>query len=242
MADDPENLIDVPVAKRAKGIFNWYQGSRMEDFDTLIGNHHTGGGRAASVACGDGQFEAQYLDNRFEEIIGVEFDNERVQTAKSRGVDTICQAVPPLPFEDWSLDAVVSLSSVEHFPDERQYVEEVVRCLRPGGTFYLNMPIEVGIGGLLRFFGKNVVHPTCSKYPDSWRRFIDYSIEEFRKQTPRDKHGTGHRYYNYTYLVDDLRELFDEVEIYGWPNRWAGPCNVAYFARATRPQKRLING
>lgn len=40
-----------------------------------------------------------------------------------------------LPFEDGSFDLCWSLESGEHMPDKQQWLTEVQRVLKPGGTF-----------------------------------------------------------------------------------------------------------
>lgn len=48
--------------------------------------------------------------------------------------------VPPLPFEDESFDCVVSFQVIEHISNDRRFVEEVRRVLRPGGKFVVSTP------------------------------------------------------------------------------------------------------
>ncbi len=48
-----------------------------------------------------------------------------------------------LDFPVGSLDAVVSLDVLEHVPDYRQALREVVRVLRPGGVFVFTVPFYV---------------------------------------------------------------------------------------------------
>lgn len=48
--------------------------------------------------------------------------------------------VPPLPFEDESFDYVVSFQVIEHISNDKRFVEEVRRVLRPGGKFIVSTP------------------------------------------------------------------------------------------------------
>jgi SAM-dependent methyltransferase len=48
------------------------------------------------------------------------------------------QPLLPLPWEDNSLDAAVSLAGVHHIDDKRPLMSEVIRTVRPGGRFVLS--------------------------------------------------------------------------------------------------------
>ena len=48
--------------------------------------------------------------------------------------------VPPLPFGDGEFDCVISFQVIEHIRDDRRFVAEVWRVLRPGGIFIVTTP------------------------------------------------------------------------------------------------------
>lgn len=48
--------------------------------------------------------------------------------------------VPPLAFPDASFDCVISFQVIEHIRDDRQFVREIHRVLRPGGRFIVTTP------------------------------------------------------------------------------------------------------
>ncbi|MFI3285334.1 MAG: class I SAM-dependent methyltransferase [Rikenellaceae bacterium] len=48
--------------------------------------------------------------------------------------------VPPLPFEDESFDFVISFQVIEHIKDDKLFVEEIRRVLRPEGSFIVSTP------------------------------------------------------------------------------------------------------
>ena len=48
--------------------------------------------------------------------------------------------VPPLPFGDGEFDCVISFQVIEHIRDDRRFVAEVHRVLRPGGIFIVTTP------------------------------------------------------------------------------------------------------
>lgn len=204
----------------------------MDDFVDIISEE---GGIALSVGCGSGTLETGRLNGIFDEIYGLDIREDRVAEAQERGLEVVQASVPPLPFDSDSLDAVISVGTVEHLPDERGFFEEARRCLKPDGNIYITMPIEVGIGGLLRFWGRCAIHPTLRDTSNSWKQFFEFTKEELCRKTPRDKHGVRHRYYNYTYSIGDLKELFEDVELQPWPISFTRSVNLIYMAKATAP-------
>lgn len=76
--------------------------------------------------------------------------------------------VPPIPFEDASFDCVVSFQCIEHIKDDRQFVKEVSRVLRPGGAFFVSTP------NILMSLTRNPWHVR------------EYTAEQFRELLERD--------------------------------------------------------
>jgi len=48
--------------------------------------------------------------------------------------------LPPLPFPDAAYDAVVSFQVIEHIRDDRAFLKEIHRVLRPGGVALITTP------------------------------------------------------------------------------------------------------
>lgn len=48
--------------------------------------------------------------------------------------------LPPLPFPDASFDSVVSFQVIEHIRDDRAFLKEIHRVLRPGGVALITTP------------------------------------------------------------------------------------------------------
>ncbi len=94
------------------------------------------------------------------EYIGVDF-----QAAK--GVDVVLQDPYALPFEDGSIDIVVSSSCFEHSEMFWLVFLEIMRILKPKGLFYLNAP---SAGAFHRF------PVDCWRfYPDSGRALVAWA-------------------------------------------------------------------
>ena len=63
------------------------------------------------------------------------FDAQNVQVISDGGL---------LPFKDSSLDVVVAQEVLEHIYDPFSAIAEVARVLKPGGTFYCQVPFIIG--------------------------------------------------------------------------------------------------
>jgi hypothetical protein len=74
------------------------------------------------------------------EIINVDF-------AGFPHIDVVADFNEPLPFKDGSLDAVISISVLEHLEHAERVVTEVARVLKPGGIFYAATPFQYPFHG-----------------------------------------------------------------------------------------------
>lgn len=217
--------------KRRQRFVRWFHNSRLDDFSDLIEPDST----LLSVGCGNAELESKILMDRFEWIYTLEIREKRAKNAHNLGLMSVHGSAVPLPFANNSFDAVMAAGTIEHIPDERAFLESVLDCIKPGGKVYLTLPIEVGVGGWIRYIAKNFVHPDRSDSPDGFRRYFDYSFAELSKSVDRDVHGTSHRYYNYTHAIDDIRELFSNVSVQGWPISFLGSLNFMLLVKAEKP-------
>jgi SAM-dependent methyltransferase len=100
-------------------------------------------GPVLDLGCGEG-YGTALLSRAVGEIVGVDVDEAAIAHAASRYASANCRFHrhdgERLPFEDAAFDAVVSFQVIEHVPDDRMYVSEVSRVLRPGGQLVLTTP------------------------------------------------------------------------------------------------------
>jgi SAM-dependent methyltransferase len=88
------------------------------------------------VGCWDGQKTLTYARAAdAESIFGIEIVAAQAQNAAAKGILTssIRADQERWPFEDCSLDAVVSNQVIEHLSDVDHFIGEAARVLRPGG-------------------------------------------------------------------------------------------------------------
>lgn len=98
----------------------------------------------ADLGCGDGPLfpalERTGLISRACPVYAVDLEADRLARVSARfpWIQTVVASADAVPaVEDGSLDAVVSTMVMEHVPDERAYLAEIRRLLRPDGRAYL---------------------------------------------------------------------------------------------------------
>jgi SAM-dependent methyltransferase len=117
----------------------WYRGRRRvlrAELDRLPLAPHA---RLLDAGCGSGRTLDELA--RYGRASGVDLSPEAVETARRRGHDDVHVArIEELPFADASFDAVTCLDVVEHTPDDRATLAELLRVTRPGGLLLVTVP------------------------------------------------------------------------------------------------------
>lgn len=211
-------------------ILSYFHSGRMASMGDLVDEHES----MLSVGCGSGEME-EYIQDRIGTLYSLDFRRANVvETRQKINMPGVQGMVPPIPFADNSLDAVLAAGVTEHLPDEAGFIEDVSRVLTADGTLYISLPVEVGVGGLTRYLGRCYIAPETQEGPDGLARYVDYTLEELLKRTEREKYD-DHRYYNYTYALDDLHDNFEEVTVKGWPVAHSTSLNLVLNVKATNP-------
>jgi ubiquinone/menaquinone biosynthesis C-methylase UbiE len=106
----------------------------------------TGRGEAADLGCGPGQLVIE-LARRAPglQVTGIDLSDEMIvrgqANARHAGLSDRVSfrqgAAQQIPFPDASLDLVVSTLSLHHWSDPVAVLDEIVRVLRPGGSFLI---------------------------------------------------------------------------------------------------------
>jgi ubiquinone/menaquinone biosynthesis C-methylase UbiE len=98
----------------------------------------------ADLGCGDGPLFAALARERLiapgQPVYAVDLEADRLAHVAERfpWIRTIVAAADSVPaIPDASLDAVISTMVMEHVPDERAYLGEIRRMLRPAGRAYV---------------------------------------------------------------------------------------------------------
>lgn len=108
--------------------------------------HPVAGARFFASGCGMGGSLLAYRDAGAATVTGVEVDPLYIRLAGLRVEGLAGAAVVgidpelPLPFPDGSFDLIESMDVMEHVPDARTYLAELVRVLAPGGMILVVTP------------------------------------------------------------------------------------------------------
>ena len=120
---------------------------RVELFRRYVGGP---GRHVLDLGCRDGALTQAYAGGN--EIIGVDADREALAEAQKLGIETRWADLDDaLPFQDATFDVVVAGELLEHLRDPKRVVSEVLRVLRPGGTFVASVPNAYRLKNRLRF-------------------------------------------------------------------------------------------
>jgi len=120
---------------------------RVDLFRRYVG----GPGRdVLDLGCRDGALTQAYAGGN--QIVGVDADREALAEAQKLGIETRWADLDhALPFDHGTFDVVVAGELLEHLRDPRRVVAEVLRVLRPGGTFVASVPNAYRLKNRLRF-------------------------------------------------------------------------------------------
>lgn len=96
-------------------------------------------GRVLDNGCGVGMY-VEHLTPYGGQVIGMEYDFERIRTVNNKFANFLCGAGENLPFPPETFDIALSHEVLEHVQDDRAAVIEMVRTLKPGGRALIFVP------------------------------------------------------------------------------------------------------
>ncbi len=101
------------------------------------------------IGCGFGEFGGVFFSSQVE--MGIDINESEILQAASSGKykKTIAADARHLPFKSNSFRTVISISTLEHIPQNYKVFKEVFRVLKPGGQFIYTVPTEKLFTGLI---------------------------------------------------------------------------------------------
>ncbi|MGD8188614.1 class I SAM-dependent methyltransferase [Brevibacillus ginsengisoli] len=112
-------------------------------------------GRVLDIACGTGygcHMVAKERKREITHIVGVDNDEETIRYANieynhQKVTYQVGNAIDPnLPEELGMFDTILSFETIEHVEDDRTFMDNLYRMLKPGGTLVLSSPFGRGRG------------------------------------------------------------------------------------------------
>ncbi|HWB09613.1 MAG TPA: class I SAM-dependent methyltransferase [Pirellulales bacterium] len=152
------------------------------------------------IGCSAG-YHVRHLARKAKRIVAIDVDRVALEVArrrvKSSRVTFMHYDGQTLPFADASFDAVSMLDVLEHVGDRQALVAEIVRVLRPGGTWTVTVPYR---GPLAWLSPENMAadHP---------RLFSLFSALSKPQTWIRGHNATGQRHHHFS--TADLKGLVD---------------------------------
>jgi SAM-dependent methyltransferase len=117
----------------------WYRGRRRVILAELERLPLRADARVLDAGCGSGRTLQELA--RFGEVTGVELDPDAADLARRRGHGEVrVGRLEELPWEDDSFDLITCLDVIEHTPDDRATLRELLRVARPGGFLLVTVP------------------------------------------------------------------------------------------------------
>jgi len=103
-----------------------------------------GAAEVLDAACGTGYGSILVRNAGASRVVGVDIAVDAVREAMRSDsppqADFILGSALSFPFRDAQFDLFISLETIEHIDDDRSYVREARRVVKPGGTFICSTP------------------------------------------------------------------------------------------------------
>lgn len=117
----------------------WYRGRRRIIRAELDRLPLRAGARILDAGCGSGRTLQELVD--YGEVSGLELNADAAEVARGRGCGEVqIGRLEELPWQDASFDLITCLDVIEHTPDDRAALRELLRVSKPGGWLLATVP------------------------------------------------------------------------------------------------------
>lgn len=123
-------------------LFPWYYMEEKWEFDEALKSLKSlpMGSRVLEIGVGQGAFLSKACDAGFQ-ISGLELNPSGAKAAREKGFTIIEKEMSSLYADDptpW--DAICAFQVLEHLPNPRQFLDQAISLLKPGGLLILSVP------------------------------------------------------------------------------------------------------
>lgn len=166
------------------------------------------------IASGAG-YGTNLIAQHAKQVTGVDYSQDAIEYSKklykSKNLNFIQADAQALPFEDSSVEVVVSLETIEHLNNPEKFVKEVKRVLKPDGVFIVSTPND-----------------------DEYIEGNEFHIHEFRLKDLRKLIGKyfskSEFYYQGSYFAAGL---YSE-DVFTKGGEWSGPVAKTFGQRSNK--------
>jgi ubiquinone/menaquinone biosynthesis C-methylase UbiE len=116
----------------------WYRGRRRVILAELNRLPLPPGASVLDAGCGSGRTLIELV--RYGEVEGIELDPDAASLARGRGHEVKVGRLEELPWGAETFDLITCLDVIEHTPDDRATLTELLRVTKPGGFMLVTVP------------------------------------------------------------------------------------------------------
>lgn len=176
LSDESAEIYDHQVEALFTGSADAMRRAALAELVREVRGHDQRKVRVLDLACGTGRFMRQTLDAMPKlQLTGLDLSPNYAAAARKSvrhwpQVEVAEGKAEALPFEDASLDHVVSIYLFHELPPRirPQVIAEVARVLKPGGTFIIADSLQFGdnegVDGFLEYFPEGFHEPYYKGY------------------------------------------------------------------------------
>lgn len=132
-------------AVRASGLNEETAARRYRNYIQFVTQFAPSGGSILDAGCGVG-WSSYLLSRESYQVTGLDLNGSAFEPPTSAQLSFVEGSVLELPFASGVFDIVAINEALEHVPDPRRALEEMIRVLKPGGVLCLVGPNLLSLG------------------------------------------------------------------------------------------------